>query len=123
MGRQKTQMQPARILVAVLVSVALQAASVLGVSAGPFHTEATEEKLFGWKGESYKPAWKFKPETIRVISWKPRAFIYENFITEEEAQHIADIASTSMKRSTVVGQNGSSVVDSYRTSYGTFIQR
>eukprot|EP00775_Hariotina_reticulata_P005585 gene5585-5824_t len=28
-----------------------------------------------------------------------------------------------MKRSTVVGVNGSSVLDDYRTSYGTFIKR
>ena len=28
-----------------------------------------------------------------------------------------------MKRSTVVGSKGDSVVDNYRTSYGTFIKR
>ena len=28
-----------------------------------------------------------------------------------------------MKRSTVVGANGGSVVDDYRTSYGTFLNR
>lgn len=113
------------MLLLIVAATVLLSQAVVATSDGPFHTEGLdhEEKLFGWKGDTYKPSWKLKPETIRLVSWKPRAFIYENFISEAEAQHVADVASTSMKRSTVVGENGSSVVDNYRTSYGTFIAR
>eukprot|EP00877_Chromochloris_zofingiensis_P008230 jgi/Chrzof1/3660/Cz13g04040.t1 len=63
-------------------------------------------------------------EWIELISWKPRAFIYHNLLTNEEANHLKSLASISMKRSTVVSTaDGSSVVDDYRTSYGTFLKR
>ncbi|EFJ44769.1 hypothetical protein VOLCADRAFT_64430, partial [Volvox carteri f. nagariensis] len=60
---------------------------------------------------------------VSVISWQPRAFVIRNFLTEHECTHIADLAQVHMRRSTVVADNGSSVLDDYRTSYGTFINR
>lgn len=44
-------------------------------------------------------------------------------MTPEEADYIVAVAKPFMKRSTVVGANGSSVTDNIRTSYGTFIAR
>ncbi len=30
---------------------------------------------------------------IEVVSWKPRTFIYHNFMTDEEAEHIKKLAA------------------------------
>ncbi len=85
-----------------------------------------DKRLIGWRGDSYKPQPKGLNSTapwVQVISWKPRSNVWHNFISEEEAKHIADLAWPTMQRSTVVGVNGSSVLDDYRTSYGTFVNR
>ncbi|GFR49468.1 hypothetical protein Agub_g11528 [Astrephomene gubernaculifera] len=97
-----------------------------------------EEKLIGWKGETYnvEAMWdplKQKPmddiplpaskSWIEHVAWQPRVFIYHNFITDMEAEHLIELAAPQMKRSTVVGAGGKSVEDNYRTSYGTFLKR
>jgi hypothetical protein len=60
---------------------------------------------------------------VELLSWTPRAFLYHNFISADEADHMVKLAKPYMKRSTVVGSDGSSVLDQIRTSYGTFLQR
>ncbi|KAG2446166.1 hypothetical protein HXX76_000761 [Chlamydomonas incerta] len=84
-----------------------------------------EERLIGWRGDTYKPKNTLESQEpfVSVISWEPRAFVIRNFLTDQEATHIADVAQVHMRRSTVVADNGSSVLDDYRTSYGTFINR
>ncbi len=54
------------------------------------------------------------PGWVQHVSWKPRVFIWHNFLTEQEARHIIKLAVPQMKRSTVVGAGGRSVEDSYR---------
>jgi len=49
-----------------------------------------EEKLIGWKGNSYIP--KEKAPWVQTLSWRPRAFLFRNFISEIEAKHIAETA-------------------------------
>ena len=80
-----------------------------------------EEKLIGWAGNNVNP--RQKEPWVQTLSWTPRSFLFRNFITDDEAKHIADTAWPRMERSTVVGPNGSSVLDNYRTSYGTFVNR
>jgi prolyl 4-hydroxylase len=101
-------------------------------SAGWAAQMAAEEKLIGWSGETFKPndpaaggvvPNHTRPGWVESIAWKPRAFIYHNFMSEEECNHLMQLAAPQMKRSTVVGANGSSVEDDYRTSYGTFLRR
>ncbi|KAL6748389.1 hypothetical protein V8C86DRAFT_1837086 [Haematococcus lacustris] len=82
-----------------------------------------DEQLIGWRGESYKPQAPQRLPWVETIAWRPRAFYFHNFLTDEEAQHIVNISWPQMQRSTVVGANGSSVLDDYRTSYGTFVNR
>jgi len=120
------------LFLVALVSVVLAA----GAGAG-------EELLIGWQGETYKP----KPvssiassgdtllpsnartlvtnETgwVQVLSWRPRAFVYHNFLSRDEVRHILKLSSIQMKRSMVVGPNDTGVVDSIRTSAGTFLMR
>ncbi|GFR41348.1 hypothetical protein Agub_g1961 [Astrephomene gubernaculifera] len=104
------------VTLAIIVSV-----TIWSVSAS-FNSLAGEERLIGWQGDTFKPT---KPKTpfISVISWRPRAFVIRNFLSEQECTHIADMAQVHMRRSTVVAQNGSSVLDDYRTSFGTFLNR
>ncbi|KXZ48812.1 hypothetical protein GPECTOR_25g397 [Gonium pectorale] len=103
---------------------------------------AVEERLIGWQGEQYGPSsisastaggivgtslhsanTSVRPGWIQTISWKPRAVVFHNFLSDQEARHIIDLAHAQMKRSTVVGNKDSGVVDDIRTSYGTFLRR
>ncbi|KAL3148525.1 hypothetical protein ABBQ38_013963 [Trebouxia sp. C0009 RCD-2024] len=57
------------------------------------------------------------------ISAHPRAYVYHNFLSPEECDHIVALAKPRMKRSTVVGKGGQGTQDEIRTSYGTFLRR
>lgn len=61
---------------------------------------------------------------VEVLSWKPRAFLYRNFLNASEARHLQRSAARLLRRSTVVGEKGKSVLRrDYRTSYGCFLRR
>lgn len=60
---------------------------------------------------------------IETLSWSPRAFLYHNFLTPEECDHIIAVATPGMARSSVINADGSVGDDPIRTSYGTFIAR
>ena len=59
--------------------------------------EDTEERLIGWQGDSFTPS---KPPWVQTIAWRPRSFLFRNFLTTLEAKHIAEKAWPRMKRST-----------------------
>ncbi len=119
-------MAPAR---AAAAAVALLLVLVWSAGVGTAQAAKQEEARFiGWEGEvphqheqqdsdSRGATW------FQLISWRPRAYILRNFISASEALHIAREAWPHMQRSTVVAANGSSVEDSYRTSFGTFLNR
>ncbi|KAK1262434.1 hypothetical protein QJS04_geneDACA001272 [Acorus gramineus] len=59
-----------------------------------------------------------------VISWEPRAFVYHNFLSEEECKHLIELAKPHMEKSTVVDSaTGQSKDSRVRTSSGTFLKR
>jgi hypothetical protein len=59
---------------------------------------------------------------FRKVSHSPLVYECENFLSEEECDHIIEKARPELARSTVVDLNSSgSVVDSSRTSLGMFI--
>jgi hypothetical protein len=93
------------------------------------HTISDSDALIGWMGESrQEDAFGARTEShsrrwIETLSWQPRAFLYHNFLTSEEADALIVQAAPGMKRSTVVGGRTDSVVDEIRTSYGTFLNR
>ena len=59
---------------------------------------------------------------VEHLAWHPRAWLYHNFLTAEEADHLIELAAPSMARSTVVdSETGDSVLDPIRTSQGTFL--
>jgi len=101
-----------------------------------------DDSLIGWKGDTYDHDAVFgalegaldaapkaaaagdpRPRWIETVSWKPRAFVFHNFLSQAECDHIIHTSAPSMKRSTVVGQKDQGVVDNIRTSYGTFVGR
>lgn len=62
--------------------------------------------------------------TWTTLSWSPRAFLYQNFLTEDECEHLIALGEKKLERSTVVGSKGKEGdVHSARTSFGTFITR
>ncbi|CAN6818040.1 unnamed protein product [Brassica oleracea] len=74
--------------------------------------------LFACLANGYGDSW------VEVISWEPRAFLYHNFLTNEECEHLISLAKPSMKKSKVVDvQTGGSKDSRVRTSSGTFLKR
>lgn len=58
-----------------------------------------------------------------VLSWDPRVSLKKGFLSEDECDYIIKLGESKLSRSTVVGDNGKSVVDNYRTSDGTFFHK
>eukprot|EP00270_Netrium_digitus_P005718 TRINITY_DN1766_c0_g1_i1.p1 TRINITY_DN1766_c0_g1~~TRINITY_DN1766_c0_g1_i1.p1 ORF type:complete len:330 (+),score=72.97 TRINITY_DN1766_c0_g1_i1:57-1046(+) len=86
----------------------------------------------GWLGASYviQQSKNFQGDggvdhsRVEQLSWKPRAFLYHGFLSDEEADHIVQLATPKLQRSTVVGdQDGGSAVSNVRTSFGMFISK
>jgi prolyl 4-hydroxylase len=59
---------------------------------------------------------------VEQISWRPRAFLYHNFLSDEECDHLMALGEGHMRKSTVVDSTtGGSVDSQVRTSSGTFL--
>eukprot|EP00252_Welwitschia_mirabilis_P015408 TRINITY_DN3387_c0_g1_i2.p1 TRINITY_DN3387_c0_g1~~TRINITY_DN3387_c0_g1_i2.p1 ORF type:complete len:318 (+),score=42.21 TRINITY_DN3387_c0_g1_i2:155-1108(+) len=64
------------------------------------------------------------PTKIHQISWKPRAFVYKGFLTDEECDHLISLAKSKLTRSSVAdNESGEGQVSDIRTSSGTFIAK
>ncbi|KAI4317681.1 hypothetical protein L6164_025531 [Bauhinia variegata] len=64
------------------------------------------------------------PSKVKQISWKPRAFVYEGFLTDLECDHLISIAKSELKRSAVADNvSGKSKLSEVRTSSGMFISK
>jgi prolyl 4-hydroxylase len=64
------------------------------------------------------------PSKVKGVSWKPRAFVYEKFLTPEECDHLVALAKTELKRSAVAdNHSGQSKLSEVRTSSGMFIPK
>ncbi|KAL0726087.1 hypothetical protein Bca4012_022180 [Brassica carinata] len=58
-----------------------------------------------------------------VISWEPRAFLYHNFLTNEECEHLISLAKPNMAKSKVADiKTGRSKDSRVRTSSGAFLK-
>jgi prolyl 4-hydroxylase len=57
------------------------------------------------------------------VSWRPRAYVLHGFLSDEECDHLVKAAEPSLARSLVVAANGTGVLDSVRTSSGTFLPK
>jgi hypothetical protein len=112
-----------------LIGLALYAyASILHQATA--EQPSSDSTFVGWRGESFDKKAVFGTgrelegeRWIETISWTPRAFIFHNLLSEEEASELIVQAAPQLRRSTVVGSDDSGVVDDIRTSYGTFLGR
>ncbi|XP_051149962.1 probable prolyl 4-hydroxylase 3 [Andrographis paniculata] len=59
-----------------------------------------------------------------ILSWRPRAFRYHNFLSKKECEHLINLAKPHMEKSKVVdSETGESVDSKVRTSSGMFLAR
>ncbi|GAB2210336.1 hypothetical protein Droror1_Dr00015600 [Drosera rotundifolia] len=64
------------------------------------------------------------PSQVKQVSWRPRAFVYEGFLSDEECDHLISLAKTELKRSAVAdNDSGKSKLSEVRTSSGMFISK
>ncbi|KAJ1395159.1 ShKT domain [Sesbania bispinosa] len=64
------------------------------------------------------------PSKVKQVSWKPRAFVYEGFLTDLECDHLISLAKSELKRSAVADNlSGESKLSEVRTSSGMFITK
>ena len=75
------------------------------------------------RGDSVAAASSREP-WVEQLGWRPRAWLYHNFLTPEECAHLIDQARPVMERSSVVDNaSGKSVDSEIRTSAGMFFRR
>ncbi|KAI3665907.1 hypothetical protein L6452_44542 [Arctium lappa] len=73
-------------------------------------------------GDSY--GHPFDPTRVTQISWHPRAFLYRNFLTDEECDHLIQLAKDKLEKSMVAdNESGKSVESEVRTSSGMFLNK
>eukprot|EP00873_Tetraselmis_striata_P024219 jgi/Tetstr1/444483/TSEL_032364.t1 len=101
-----------RLLVAVIISAALLLRG--GAQEGGSRDECDSGAC---TPSSSEQPW------LETISWEPRAFVFHNFLTDEECDHIIEIAEPAMERSMVTGPDGEPALDTERTSKGAFLPR
>ncbi|KVI02529.1 Metridin-like ShK toxin [Cynara cardunculus var. scolymus] len=73
-------------------------------------------------GDSY--GHPFDPTRVTQISWHPRAFLYRNFLTDEECDHLIQLAKDKLEKSMVAdNESGKSIESEVRTSSGMFLNK
>ncbi|GFR44577.1 hypothetical protein Agub_g5852 [Astrephomene gubernaculifera] len=88
-----------------------------------------EDILPGWMGSDFKPdlvepdVLDMRSSRMKVLDADARIFLYEHFLTDEEADHIVTISERRLERSGVVGNDGGSETSKIRTSFGVFLER
>lgn len=67
---------------------------------------------------------RFDPTRVTQLSWSPRAFIHKNFLTDEECDHLIQLAKDKLEKSMVAdNDSGKSVESEVRTSSGMFLSK
>ncbi|TYK15293.1 putative prolyl 4-hydroxylase 7 [Cucumis melo var. makuwa] len=66
----------------------------------------------------------FDPTRVTQLSWQPRAFLYKGFLSDEECDHLIDLAKDKLEKSMVAdNESGKSVSSEVRTSSGMFLRK
>ncbi|KAK7266262.1 hypothetical protein RIF29_18904 [Crotalaria pallida] len=67
---------------------------------------------------------KFDPTHVTQLSWNPRAFVYKGFLSEDECDHLINLAKDKMEKSMVAdNDSGKSIASEVRTSSGMFLNK
>ncbi|KAH9739878.1 putative prolyl 4-hydroxylase 7 [Citrus sinensis] len=71
-----------------------------------------------------KTSTTFDPSRVTQLSWNPRAFIYKGFLSDEECDHLIDLAKDKLETSMVAdNESGKSIASEVRTSSGMFLSK
>ncbi|KAJ4962034.1 hypothetical protein NE237_021944 [Protea cynaroides] len=66
----------------------------------------------------------FDPRWVTQLSWHPRAFLHEGFLSEEECDHLINLAKDKLEKSMVAdNDSGKSIMSEVRTSSGMFLNK
>ncbi|KAF5190137.1 Prolyl 4-hydroxylase [Thalictrum thalictroides] len=66
----------------------------------------------------------FDPTRVTQLSWHPRAFLHENFLSDEECDHLIHLAKDKLEVSMVAdNESGKSIKSKVRTSSGMFLSK
>ena len=77
----------------------------------------------GWRADSYEPSAATRPR-MEVLDEDARIFMFHNFLSPEECDHIISLATPHLERSGVVADKaGNSEISDIRTSNGMFLNR
>ncbi|KAA8548030.1 hypothetical protein F0562_004709 [Nyssa sinensis] len=61
---------------------------------------------------------------VTQLSWRPRAFLYKGFLTDEECDHLINLAKHKLEKSMVAdNESGKSIMSEVRTSSGMFLKK
>ncbi|KAI4351552.1 hypothetical protein L6164_005909 [Bauhinia variegata] len=64
------------------------------------------------------------PTRVTQLSWSPRAFIYKKFLSDEECDHLINLAKDKLEKSMVAdNDSGKSIMSEVRTSSGMFLSK
>ncbi|MCO5614925.1 hypothetical protein L7F22_069210 [Adiantum nelumboides] len=82
---------------------------------------ARPDDLPGWLGEKRSRSvekdeaahFTVDPTKVVNLSWKPRAFLYNGFLTEEKCDHLIDLAKDGLQKSAVVDHDSGKPILSF----------
>ncbi|CAM8976452.1 unnamed protein product [Rhodiola kirilowii] len=64
------------------------------------------------------------PSKVSQLSWHPRAFVFRGFLSDEECDHLIELARDKLEKSMVAdNESGKSVESEVRTSSGMFLNK
>eukprot|EP00879_Flechtneria_rotunda_P019063 GHRR01020015.1.p1 GENE.GHRR01020015.1~~GHRR01020015.1.p1 ORF type:complete len:148 (+),score=7.19 GHRR01020015.1:60-503(+) len=116
-----------RLVFGALACVSVLAAMPLSIGSILQTLSDRQEAFPNWNGETFVSEQTFGQPTdgwIETLSWEPRAYLYHDFITDEEADHIIQLAKPYLQKSEVVNSaTGEFMQSKERTSSGHFLQR
>ncbi|KAG6494432.1 hypothetical protein ZIOFF_049457 [Zingiber officinale] len=65
----------------------------------------------------------FDPSKVIQLSWQPRVFFYEKFLSDEDCDHLIALAQGKLERLVVDASKENSVMYSINVSSGMFVPR
>lgn len=84
----------------------------------------TDDSLITDRRKIYESPAEKKEQWTEILSWEPRAFVYHNFLSKEECEHLINLAKPFLAKSSVVdSKTGKSTESRVRTSSGMFLKR
>lgn len=70
------------------------------------------------------PGTGFDPTRVTQLSWHPRAFLHEHFLSDDECDHLISLAKDKLEISMVAdNESGKSIKSEVRTSSGMFLEK